>query len=66
VIRPVIDSTFPLREAARAHERMESGQHIGRIVLTSESGLRQYQRVLLRSLILVPISTTMISPKARE
>jgi NADPH2:quinone reductase len=41
VIRPVIDSTFPLREAARAHERMESGQHIGRIVLTSESGLRQ-------------------------
>ncbi|MBV9038128.1 MAG: NAD(P)H-quinone oxidoreductase [Acidobacteriaceae bacterium] len=39
VIRPVIDSIFPLREAARAHERMESGQHIGRIVLTSERSL---------------------------
>jgi NADPH2:quinone reductase len=38
VIRPVIDSLFPLREAARAHERMESGQHIGRIVLTGEGG----------------------------
>jgi putative PIG3 family NAD(P)H quinone oxidoreductase len=32
--RPVIDSTFPLREAARAHARMEEGQHIGKIVLT--------------------------------
>ncbi len=32
-IRPVIDSTFPLREAWRAHERMESGEHIGKIVL---------------------------------
>jgi NADPH:quinone reductase len=37
VIWPVIDSTFPLREAARAHERMESGRHIGRIVLTTDS-----------------------------
>ena len=32
-IRPVIDSTFPLAQAAAAHERMESGQHIGKIVL---------------------------------
>jgi putative PIG3 family NAD(P)H quinone oxidoreductase len=32
-IRPVIDSTFPLSQAAKAHERMESGQHIGKIVL---------------------------------
>jgi len=32
--RPIIDSTFPLREAARAHQRMEEGQHIGKIVLT--------------------------------
>ncbi len=32
-IRPVIDSTFPLRDAARAHARMESSAHIGKIVL---------------------------------
>ncbi len=32
-VRPVIDSTFPLAEAWRAHERMESGEHIGKIVL---------------------------------
>ena len=30
---PVMDSEFPLAEAARAHERMESSQHIGKIVL---------------------------------
>ncbi len=34
VIRPVLDRTFPLREAWAAHERMESGSHIGKIVLT--------------------------------
>jgi len=33
LIAPVIDSTFPLSEAAKAHERMESGAHIGKIVL---------------------------------
>ncbi len=33
-VKPVIDSTFPLREAASAHDRMESSQHIGKIVLT--------------------------------
>jgi NADPH2:quinone reductase len=33
-IKPVIDSTFPLRDAAAAHARMESSQHIGKIVLT--------------------------------
>jgi len=33
-VRPVIDSTFPLREAASAHTRMESSKHIGKIVLT--------------------------------
>jgi NADPH2:quinone reductase len=33
-VKPVIDSTFPLREAAAAHVRMESSQHIGKIVLT--------------------------------
>ena len=32
-LRPVIDSTFPLEEAERAHQRMESGDHMGKIVL---------------------------------
>ena len=33
-VKPVIDSTFALGEAALAHARMESGAHIGKIVLT--------------------------------
>ena len=32
--RPVIDSTYPLAEAAAAHARMESSAHVGKIVLT--------------------------------
>ena len=32
-VAPVIDSEFPLVEAAKAHARMESSQHIGKIVL---------------------------------
>ena len=32
-VRPVIDSTFPFTKAAAAHARMESSQHIGKIVL---------------------------------
>ncbi len=34
-IKPVMDSRFPLSQAARAHARMESGEHIGKIVLTA-------------------------------
>lgn len=34
-IRPVIDTTFPLRDARSAHERLESGEHIGKIVLVT-------------------------------
>ena len=33
-IKPVIDSTFALKDAGSAHARMESSQHIGKIVLT--------------------------------
>jgi NADPH2:quinone reductase len=33
-VKPLIDSTFALREAAEAHRRMETSQHIGKIVLT--------------------------------
>ena len=32
-LKPVIDSTFPLSQAADAHARMESGEHVGKIVL---------------------------------
>jgi NADPH:quinone reductase-like Zn-dependent oxidoreductase len=34
-LKPVIDSTFPLAQAADAHRRMEGGDHIGKIVLTT-------------------------------
>ncbi len=33
-VKPVIDSTFPLAQAAAAHARMEASNHIGKIVLT--------------------------------
>ncbi|HEX8380385.1 MAG TPA: NAD(P)H-quinone oxidoreductase [Allosphingosinicella sp.] len=32
-IRPVIHSTFPLQDAAAAHRLMDSGEHVGKIVL---------------------------------
>ena len=32
-VAPVIDSTFPLADAAQAHARMESSRHMGKIVL---------------------------------
>jgi NADPH:quinone reductase-like Zn-dependent oxidoreductase len=31
--RPVVDAVFPLAEAARAHERLESGEQLGKIIL---------------------------------
>lgn len=33
-IKPSIDSTFPLAQAAAAHQRLEAGMHVGKIVLT--------------------------------
>lgn len=33
-VRPIIDSTFPLQDAAAAHALMESSRHMGKIVLT--------------------------------
>jgi NADPH2:quinone reductase len=33
-VRPVIDRTFPLAEAAAAHALLESSDHVGKVVLT--------------------------------
>ncbi|MDH2412962.1 NAD(P)H-quinone oxidoreductase [Nocardioides sp. CER19] len=33
-IRPLVDTTFPLARAAAAHERMTSGAHSGKLLLT--------------------------------
>src|SRR6516162_10117194 len=33
-VKPVMDSTFPLEKAAEAHRRMETSEHIGKIVLS--------------------------------
>jgi putative PIG3 family NAD(P)H quinone oxidoreductase len=33
-VRPRIDATFPLAEAAQAHARLEGGRHVGKLVLT--------------------------------
>ena len=35
-LKPVIDGVFPLADAAAAHARMESGGHVGKIVLQIE------------------------------
>ncbi len=37
-VRVTIDSEFPLEQAAEAHRRMESSQHIGKIVLKVAGG----------------------------
>ena len=34
-VKPLIDSTFPLEKAADAHRRMETSEHIGKIVLVA-------------------------------
>ena len=33
-VRPIVDSVFPLADAAKAHTRLESSAHIGKIILT--------------------------------
>jgi NADPH2:quinone reductase len=34
-VKPLMDSTFPLEKAADAHRRMETSEHIGKIVLVT-------------------------------
>jgi putative PIG3 family NAD(P)H quinone oxidoreductase len=36
-IRPIIDRTFPMTEAAAAHRLVESSDHLGKVVLTNPS-----------------------------
>jgi NADPH:quinone reductase-like Zn-dependent oxidoreductase len=36
-VRPVIDRVFPLANAADAHRRMESSDHVGKIVLAART-----------------------------
>ncbi|RCG29024.1 NAD(P)H-quinone oxidoreductase [Sphaerisporangium album] len=33
-VRPVVHATVPMAEAARAHQMLESGEHIGKVLLT--------------------------------
>lgn len=33
-VKPVVDSTFPLADAVKAHQRIDQGDHIGKIILT--------------------------------
>lgn len=40
-VAPVIDSTFPLAEAAAAHRRLESREHVGKIVLVTDRGQKK-------------------------
>ena len=35
-LKPVMDQSFPLEEAAAAHARMEAGDHVGKIVLVTK------------------------------
>ncbi|THD59551.1 MAG: NAD(P)H-quinone oxidoreductase [Phenylobacterium sp.] len=36
-LRPLVDSTFPLIEAAKAHAHLEANDHVGKVVLVTES-----------------------------
>lgn len=36
-VKPIIDSTFPLAKASDAHARMETSEHMGKIILTLDA-----------------------------
>jgi len=33
-VKPIVDATFPLSDAAKAHAHLEAGEHLGKVVLT--------------------------------
>lgn len=33
-LKPIVDATFPLADAAKAHAHLEAGEHVGKVVLT--------------------------------
>ena len=35
-LKPVINSTFPLKDAAEAHRRIDAPDHIGKVVLIAK------------------------------
>src|SRR5262249_43249321 len=41
-VGPLVDSTFPLAQAAAAHARMETSAHVGKIVLTIATSWNSY------------------------
>jgi NADPH2:quinone reductase len=34
-LKPIIDATFPLEDAAKAHAHLEAGEHVGKVVLVT-------------------------------
>jgi NADPH2:quinone reductase len=34
-VKPIVDRTFPLAQAAQAHAYLEAGDHLGKVVLTA-------------------------------
>jgi len=37
-VKPVVDRTFPLEQAAEAHAYLEAGSHVGKVILVVEKG----------------------------
>ncbi len=33
-LKPIVDATFPLADAAKAHAHLEAGEHVGKVVMT--------------------------------
>jgi NADPH2:quinone reductase len=45
-VRPIVDRTFAFEDAAAAHARMESGAHMGKILLTIAGAQRSHDGVV--------------------
>lgn len=48
-LAPVVHSIFPLAKAADAHRLMETGSHIGKIVLVTKQAINQAAKLLVSS-----------------